>query len=227
MTKQLKNFWRKIRKTVIAVFVLIGLGLVSYSAGTFFPNYWTKSKVEDLAKESFYAEWKEFGFQQPSIEYTNNYEFIVGVGRCVDFLNMTIEHEQRVPKMIIIAMAVLETGYGKSRFAIEGNNLFGYRTWDPSAPQMKPKELPDAEFGVKKYKTKCDSVKDMIRNVNEYHVYEAYRIERATQIKLGNIDLDKQIDLLSKWSTNPKYTNLVKAKVKKIIDILDKHKLVK
>ena len=35
---------------------------------------------------------------------------------------------------IIHAMAVLETGYGTSRFAIEGNNLFGIRTWDPETP---------------------------------------------------------------------------------------------
>lgn len=227
MTKQLKNFWRRIRKPVLMVIVMIGIGLGSYGAGTFFPNFWVENNIINKAKASFHNEWKAFGFQQPSIEYTNDVEFITGVGRCVDFLNMTIEHEQRVPKMIVVAMAVLETGYGKSRFAVEGNNLFGYRTWDPKEPQMKPKELPNAEFGVKKYKTKCDSVKDMIRNVNEYHAYDEYRVERANQIKLGKIDLDKQIDLLSKWSTNPKYTELVKMKVKKIKDILAKHKLAK
>lgn len=227
MSKVVKQYWNKIRKPVLIVIVMIGIGFSSYGAGTFFPNYWTENKLISNAKASFYIEWKEFGFQQPSIEYTNDVEFITGVGRCVDFLNMTIPHEKRVPKMIIIAMAVLETGYGKSRFAVQGNNLFGYRTWDPEAPQMKPKELPDAEFGVKKYRTKCDSVKDMIRNVNEYHVYEAYRIERARQFDKGEIDLDKQIDLLSKWSTNPKYTKLVKAKVKKVIDILAKNKLAK
>ena len=223
----MKKPWNKIRSTLIIIIAIIVIGIGSYGAGTFYPNYWVENNIITKAKSAFNEEWQAFGFQQPSIEYTNNYEFITGVGRCVDFLNMTIPHEQRVPKMIIIAMAVLETGYGKSRFAIEGNNLFGYRTWDSEAPQMKPKELPDAEFGVKKYKTKCDSVQDMIRNVNEYHVYEEYRIERATQFESGKLDLDTQINLLSGWSTNPKYTSLVKLKVKMIKDILNKNKLVK
>ena len=227
MGKTVKHFWNRVRKPVLVIILMIGIGLGSYGAGTFFPNFWVENNIIQKAKASFQNEWKAFGFVQPSIEYTNDIEFISGVGRCVDFLNMTIEHEQRVPKMIIIAMAVLETGYGKSRFAVEGNNLFGYRTWDPKAPQMKPLELPDAEFGVKKYKTKCDSVKDMIRNVNEYHEYEEYRVERAKQLDSGKIDLDKQIDLLSEWSTNPEYTKLVKMKVNKIKNILAKNKLAK
>ena len=67
----------------------------------------------------------------------------------------------------------------------------------------------------------------MIRNVNEYHAYEEYRVERAKQFDSGKIDLDRQIDLLSEWSTNPEYTKLVKMKVKKIKDILAKNKLAK
>ena len=51
-------------------------------------------------------------------------------------------------------MAVLETGYGKSRFALEGNNLFGIRTWSKDVPTKKAKGNPDAEWGVKAYPTK-------------------------------------------------------------------------
>ena len=78
-------------------------------------------------------------------------------------------------------MAVLETGYGTSRFANEGNNLFGIRTWDPNTPQLKAKGNPDAEWGVKSYETKCDSVMDMIYTVNTHHAYEGYREERTRQ----------------------------------------------
>ena len=59
----------------------------------------------------------------------NSKQFIEAVARCVDFINLGIEVEKRVPRDIIIAMAVLETGYGNSRFAPEANNLFGIRTW--------------------------------------------------------------------------------------------------
>ena len=113
-------------------------------------------------------------------------------------------------------MAVLETGYGTSRFAKEANNLFGIRTWDKNAPQLKAKENPNASWGVKKYKTKCLSVKNMINIINKLHVYEDFRIERAKQFESGVIDIDAQIDHLHKWSTNPEYTKLVKNRAKKV-----------
>ena len=47
----------------------------------------------------------------------------------------------RIQRNNFIAMAVLETGYGTSRFAIEGNNLFGIRTWDPETLQLKAKAI--------------------------------------------------------------------------------------
>ena len=115
-------------------------------------------------------------------------------------------------------MAVLESGYGKSRFALEGNNLFGIRTWDQNTPQLKPKGNPDVVWGVKAYQTKCDSVIDMIYTVNTHHAYEGYREER---IKQGhNTNINKLIDELHKWSTNERYVELVKSKVVDITKIL-------
>ena len=37
---------------------------------------------------------------------------------------------------MIVVQAALETGWGTSRFAVEGNNLFGIRTWDKKVPHM-------------------------------------------------------------------------------------------
>ena len=123
----------------------------------------------------------------------------------------------RVPTSIIIAMAGVESGWGKSRFALEGNALFGVRTWDlDHVPHMKAKGNPDASWGVKKYPTKCLSVKNMINIINKLHVYEDFRVERAKQFESGIIDIDAQIDHLHKWSTNPEYTKLVKDRAKKV-----------
>ena len=65
---------------------------------------------------------------------------------------------------------VIVTGYGTSRFAKEANNLFGIRTWDKNAPQLKAKENPNASWGVKKYPTKCLSVKNMINIINNKEI---------------------------------------------------------
>ena len=48
------------------------------------------------------------------------------------------------------------------RFFLQGNNLFGIRTFDPNVPNMKPLDNPNAEFGVKIYLHPCDSVLDMV-----------------------------------------------------------------
>ena len=39
---------------------------------------------------------------------------------------------------MIIGQAALESGWGTSRFAVKGNNLFGIRTWDKNVPNLLP-----------------------------------------------------------------------------------------
>ena len=96
-------------------------------------------------------------------------------------------HNARVHKHIIVAMAVLETGYGKSRFATEGNNLFGIRTWDPKSSPTKTQSItPDAEFGVKMYKPKCDSVKDMVAIINRHLLMK--NLEQKDNSKLTQVN---------------------------------------
>ena len=79
---------------------------------------------------------------------------------------------------------------------------------------MKPRENPNAIWGVKTYITKCKSVQDMISILNRLDVYEDFRLERQRQKDEEIIDVAKQIELLSAWSTNPKYTQIVKSKAK-------------
>ena len=106
-------------------------------------------------------------------------------------------------------MAVLETGYGKSRFAHEANNLFGIRTWRKDEPSLKAKGNPDAPWGVKKYKTKCDSVLDMIQTINRHSAYEDFRAERNKQIQKAYWNYKKLVPLLAPWSTNPDYGKII------------------
>ena len=103
---------------------------------------------------------------QPEFNYNDADSFMYAVKQCVDYLNYTTEIEKRIPSSIIIAMAGVESGWGTSRFAIEGNALFGVRTWDSKIPQMKAKGNPDADWGVKKYEHKCESIRDMIEIIN-------------------------------------------------------------
>ena len=85
----------------------------------------------------------------------------------------------------------------------------GVRTWDLGTPHMKPLENLDASFGVKKYETKCDSVKDMIRILNTHPAYEEFRIERQKQLDKGKWNYRKLLLGITAWSTNPNYIQII------------------
>ena len=208
---------------IYAILILVfSTGLfLAYGTGTFYPNKWTVKSIAENIKYEMRNEWKSLGLKEPSIEYNNNNEFVKSVNRCIQWVNFNLDPDKRIPRQIILSMAVLETGYGKSRFAIEGNNLFGIRTWNPEAPQLKAKGNPDAEWGVKAYPTKCASVQDMIEIINRHPAYEGFRKAREEQYFSNSINLNILVDELHKWSTNPDYAKLVKSKIGKVNEILD------
>lgn len=212
---------KKIKNYLIAGSVFLLSIVFAYGAGTFQPNKWTIKSIVDNVKYQMKSEWKSLGLKEPSIEYNNNKEFVKSVNRCIQWVNFNLDPEHRIPREIILSMAVLETGYGTSRFAVEGNNLFGIRTWDPETPQLKARGNPDAEWGVKAYPTKCSSVQDMIDIINRHPAYEGFRIAREEQFFSNSINLNLLVDELHKWSTNPDYVALVKSKIKKVNNILD------
>ena len=52
------------------------------------------------------------------------------MNKCIDYLNWTTVPDRRIARDILVAMAIVESAYGTSRFGSEGNALFGVRTWD-------------------------------------------------------------------------------------------------
>jgi Bax protein len=121
-----------------------------------------------------------------------------------------LPRDQHIPKAIIIAMAMMESDNGSSRFALEGNNLFGIRTWDPNQPQMKAYYQLNAKWGLKKYRTKCAAVQDMMNILNTKDVHKDFRYERNRQMSKKNPDVFKIVDKLDKWATNPNYREGIK-----------------
>ena len=157
----------------------------------------------------------DFMIEQPKFDYNNRIEFMHDVKSCVDFINRMISPEDKIPMEIVLGMASLESGWGTSRFAIEGNNLFGIRTWDSDVPQLKPLGDPNAKFGVKMYHTKCDSVKDMMDILNNHYRYEDFRVQRQIQFEQGYSNWQDLLPLLSSWSTNNEYQNIVANTIQK------------
>ena len=56
--------------------------------------------------------------------------FVYSLNSCIEHLYKDMTIDKQIPKELILAQAVVETGWGKSRFANQANNLFGIRTFD-------------------------------------------------------------------------------------------------
>ena len=201
--------WKTLYQGLWFSFAILGMIGGSYFYGTGHPSKKIVSQLEDTFHRQDLDKILNLGLVQPEFMYKDANSFVNATGRCVEFLNFTTDRKSRVPTSIIIAMAGIESGWGTSRFSLEGNNLFGIRTWDLESDHMKPQEVPDAKFGLKKYATKCDSIKDMIRILNTHTAYTDFRVERAEQIKDGKWDYQKLISLLNRWSTNPDYGKII------------------
>ena len=199
-------------KILIAALVVIG----AYGFGTFKPNPWVVKSIQQEEDKKMVELAKEFGLHEPDFTFKNNAEFVTSMNKCIDYLNWTTASDQRIPRDILVAMAIIESAYGTSRFATEGNALFGVRTWDDNVPQMKPLGIPNAKFGVKKYKTKCQSVADVIDILNRHPAYEEFRVERTKQLDSGDIDYAKLVNGLKAWSTNDQYSIIILDKIKSL-----------
>ena len=83
-----------------------------------------------------------------------------------------------VPVSMAIAQAAKETGWGTSRFAQEGNALFGQWTW--TGEGIKPAAADnDSTHKVMKFKVLQASIKAYQRNLNTHSGYKNFRSARA------------------------------------------------
>ena len=102
-----------------------------------------------------------------------------------------------IPVSLAIAQAAKETGWGTSRFAQEGNALFGQWTW--SGEGLKPKEAKAGEgHKVMKFNVLQASVRAYQRNLNTHSTYRDFRRARAELRDLGkpldSLELSKYLN---------------------------------
>ena len=133
-----------------------------------------------------------------------------------------LERINTIPTSMVIAQASLESGWGSSRFAQEGNNLFGIRTYDPNVPGLTPLGDTNANFKVKSYLTVNDSVADYIFLLNTHYAYEDLRNARAYMSKRFNMDVHALADTLLDYSElGSQYIEMVHKHITNIERILD------
>ena len=94
-----------------------------------------------------------------------------------DFSTLKIRMDE-IPVSMVIAQAAKETGWGTSRFAQEGNALFGQWTW--SGEGIKPSDADDdSTHKIMKFNVLQASVRAYQRNLNTHSSYKNFRSARA------------------------------------------------
>jgi Bax protein len=120
-----------------------------------------------------------------------------------------------VPISMAIAQAAKETGWGTSRFAQEGNALFGQWTW--SGEGIKPSDADnDSTHKVMKFKVLQASVRAYQRNLNTHSSYKDFRSARAQlRDEKKNLDSIALSEYLDKYAeTGKKYVKVLQQIIK-------------
>ena len=152
------------------------------------------------------------------MDYTNNKEFIEDVTACTLHLNSMEDEWDRVPVNLVAAQAIHGSEWGRSRFAVEGNNLMGIRTFDPADDQIKPIDKSNASWGLRIFETKCESISYYIDLLNNNHHYDDFREERTMQYTNDLVDLEKLVGTLAIYAEDVYYTQKIIQTLKNIND---------
>ena len=131
-----------------------------------------------------------------------------------DIFTLKIRMDE-IPVSLAIAQAAKETGWGTSRFALEGNALFGQ--WTFSGKGLKPLNADSTEsHKVMKFQVLQASVRAYFRNLNTHSSYRKFRKYRANardnNEKLDSIVLSDYLDEYA--ATGVEYTKILKKIIK-------------
>jgi len=122
-----------------------------------------------------------------------------------------IEKMDVIPISIALAQAAKESGWGTSRFALEGNAIFGQWTWkgDGIVPLEKS---GDQNHKILKFPLLRASVKAYITNLNTHNGYKDFRKKRL-ELRKQNKPLigEELIDELDNYAqTGKEYTKVLR-----------------
>ena len=117
-----------------------------------------------------------------------------------------------IPVSLALAQAVIESGWGTSRFAYEGNALFGQYIWDNQTSGIVPNEREtNAKYKIKSFDSLRESVASYMKNLNTNFHYNEFRLNRFI-LRSNNISLDGTLlaEYLYNYSIEEDYINKIK-----------------
>ena len=80
-----------------------------------------------------------------------------------------------IPESMVLAQAAIESGWGRSRFAREANNLFGQWCFEAGCGVVPKRRVSGAKHEVASFDTVEEAIASYFRNINTHPVYEPVR----------------------------------------------------
>jgi len=130
-------------------------------------------------------------------------QFIQGIAECTVLNNAFIPPTERVVVVVSVAQAILESDWGRSRFATEANNFYGIIQTDETEPHIKSL---NSEVMLKMYGNRCESVSDYIALLNNSSAFKEYRDLRIKQYMSDDVNIFELIETLENYAVDPEYT---------------------
>ncbi|MHB1216970.1 MAG: glucosaminidase domain-containing protein [Alphaproteobacteria bacterium] len=119
-----------------------------------------------------------------------------------------------VPPSLAMAQAAIESGWGTSRFAREGQALFGQKVFNPDAG-MTPASGDEDDYQIRAFNGLAEGVRAYVYNLNTHNAYREFRDRRAG-LRVQNRPLDgyELAATISKYSERgPDYIRDVRAMI--------------
>ena len=190
----------------------MAVAVVLFFTGTYAMYLYNgQTRIVDVVEKKEYKK-----IVKPDFDHDNNQAFLTDLIQCVEY----IYHYTDITPVnleLLLAQASLESAWGNSRFAKEGNNLFGIRIWNRDKGMLPAGYNETLSWRVKSYHSKCSSVRDYITILNTKAAYSEFRKIRDSQNRLwskpDSIALARGLD---SWSTTKDYDQQVINIIKKL-----------
>jgi len=92
-----------------------------------------------------------------------------------------------VPRSLVLVQAALESGWGRSRFARRGNNMFGQWCFAAGCGMVPARRDPGRAHELARFDSVRDAVHAYLLNLNSFHRYAGFRKLRAEQRRHGQL----------------------------------------
>ncbi|MCF6214693.1 MAG: glucosaminidase domain-containing protein [Emcibacter sp.] len=173
----------------------------------------------DISEIDYY--WLTRKLSQYRVQVKDVQDFVTRTGEIFEEL---LNRMNIIPPELALAQAAQESGWGTSRFAQQGNALYGQWTWGKGCGMVPQQRDEDKTHRMKCFKNIIEAVDSYMLNLNTHRAYKALRDKRRVFRDDQAINVFPLVETLVNYSEEgPEYVEKIKniIRVNKLSDFKD------